>query len=95
MKLGRFFLKGSKLPDLIILPLDMIGPKKGSNRIEKMLYFREKARGRSKVLVVSKKVLEKVGGFDKNLGFGEDRLFERKLFKVLKMSKDEIEKFRI
>ena len=95
MRLGRFFLPGSKLPDLIVLPMDLEKPRKDAADIEKILFYREKSRGRSKVLIVSKKVLEKLGGLESGLGFGEDRIWEKKLFSLFGMSYKERRKFRI
>jgi hypothetical protein len=95
MKTERYFLKGSKLPDLIVIPTDFEKPRKDANEIEKIIFYREKAKGKSKIMVVSKKAIKKVGGFDSNLGFGEDRLYEKKLFLLFKLSYREKSKFKI
>lgn len=81
-KSARYFLKGKKMPDLIILPVDHTQMRKDASYLEKILFHREASKGTSRLLVVSKGIIKKVGGFDASLGFGEDRLYQDKIFKL-------------
>lgn len=94
VKALRFWLKKrSGLPDLVIIPIKYrLSPK--PSYVEKMIACRESAKGTSKIMLVSKKLLRKVGGFD-NIGFGEDRLLQKKIFSLLKIGKEIRKRFSI
>jgi len=82
----RYFLdKKSKYPDLVILPLELNVLRKDANYLEKLLFYRERARQRSKLFAVSKRLLKKIGGLNSELGFGEDRELQQRIFSAVRV----------
>ena len=70
MKVLRYFRKGRKLPDVVVIPLVHGQARKGANYIEKLIFYRESSKKGSRLLVVSRDIVKDVGGFDASLGFG-------------------------
>ena len=96
MKSIRCFMKqGEKMPDLIIIPVENRHVRKGANYLEKMIFYREMVGTKLKILVSSKKLIEKIGGFDSTLGFGEDKIFQEKAFELLKVDDQTRKKYKI
>lgn len=96
MRVIRYFMKtDGKMPDLIIIPVENRHVRKNANYLEKMIFYREMVGTKLKILVSSKKLIEKIGGFDSSLGFGEDKLFQEKAFKLLKVDDQTRKKYKI
>ncbi len=53
-----------------------------ANIIEKALFYKEASISGYGEIIMKKSVLEKIGGFDSTLGFGEDRILAEKLKKI-------------
>jgi len=96
MRAKRYFMeKDGKMPDLIIIPVENRHVRKNSNYLEKMIFYREMVGTKLKILVSSKKLIEKIGGFDSSLGFGEDKLFQERAFKLLRVDDQTRKKYNI
>jgi len=96
MKSIRYFMKqGEKMPDLIIIPVKNRHVRRGANYLEKMIFYREMVGTKLKILISSKKLIEKIGGFDSTLGFGEDKIFQEKAFELLKVDDRTRKRYKI
>lgn len=95
MESKRYYLEGNDKPDLVIIPVENREVRENANYLEKMLFYREISATKLKILVSSKKLIERIGGFDPKLGFGEDKLFQEKAFDLLEVNKETRKKFEI
>jgi hypothetical protein len=88
MKVERLFLKkGSKFPDVVIIPLQFKRMRKEANSLEKLILYREIIRKKARLTIYSKDVMKKLGGFDSSLGFGEDRILIKKMLDLFNLDK--------
>ena len=95
MEALRYFRKGRKLPDVVVIPLEHGVARKDASYLEKMVFYRDSSRRGSRLLVVSRDIVKDIGGFDASLGFGEDRLFQDKVLSLVKVDKRTKKRFEI
>jgi len=86
--------KNRKLPDVVVIPIDYGKPRKNAGYFEKMVFYRDTSR-EGRLLVVSRDIVKKAGGFNPTLGFGEDRLFQEKIFKLVNVDEKTRKRFKI
>jgi len=95
MKALRYFRQGKKMPDVVVIPIRHGSVEEGSKYFQKIVFYRDTSRSNPRLLVVSKDIVSDVGGFDPSLGFGEDKLFQEKVFELIEVDKKTKERFKI
>ena len=83
------------MPDVVVIPIEHGTIGENSSYFQKMVFYRDTSKSNPRLLVVSKNIVEDVGGFDPSLGFGEDKLFQEKVFSVIDVGKTVKKKFKI
>jgi len=95
MKALRYFRKNKKMPDVVVVPITHGPAKKKFSYFEKLVFYRDTSRGGARLLVVSRDIVKDVDGLDPLLGFGEDKLFQQKVFELVEVDKNTKKEFRI
>ena len=95
MKTKIYKRLGKEKPEVIVIPVEHGQTKESSSYFEKLVFYRDTSRPGARLLVVSRDIVEEIGGFDPSLGFGEDRLFQENIFKTVQADKKTMKEFEI